>query len=292
MADDTRMRLLVVLFGLWLVATPAGAAALKLSTWDLGWLTLRPAGDPALPPEAGGRAAGDLARLAAYAAALDADVVAFQGVDGPDAARTVFPADRWALHMTEDRVVQRAGLAVRRGIAFTPQPDLAALDLFAHSRYRLRGGADVALDLPAGKLRLLSVHLKSGCRTAALDDAGIPACATLREQGEVLAGWIAQRQAAGEAFAVLGDFGRAMDGDDAFLASLAAPGTLLRVTEHHASPCWGGSAFVDHILLGGAARGWVQPGSLRVMVYRETGADWHERLSGHCPVSVGLSPPS
>ena len=108
----------------------------------------------------------------------------------------------------------------------------------------------------------------------------------------MLAQWIAQREAAHEAFAVLGDFARAMDNGDTFVAGLAPPGALLRATEGHASPCWGGGAFVDHILLGGGARPWIQPGSLRVMVYRETGEDWHERLSGHCPVSVGLLPPS
>lgn len=272
-------------------ASPAGAAALKLTTWDLGWLTLRPAGDPALPPNIGPRAPADLARLAAYAAALAADVVAFQGIDGVEAARLVFPADRWTLHMTGDQVLQRAGFAVRRGLGFKPSPDLAALDPFAHARYRLRSGAEIQLDLAGAGLRLLAVHLKSGCRSAALDTADIPACAMLRRQREVLAAWVAQRQAAGEAFAILGDFGRVMDGDDDFVAGLAAPLTLLRVTEGHASPCWGGGAFVDHILLGGAARQWLQPGSLRVMVYRETNESWRDRLSGHCPVSASLLPP-
>ena len=286
------MRLIMVLLGFWLAAAPAGAAALKLTTWDLGWLTLRPAGDPALPARIGPHADVDLAKLAAYAAALDADVVAFQGVDGPDAARTVFPAESWALHMTGDAVVQRTGIAVRQGVAFTPQPDVTALDLFAHARYRLRSGADIRLDLPGGALRVLAVHLKSGCRNAPLDSAEVPACATLRKQGVALADWIAQRQAASEAFAIAGDFGRVMDGDDPFAAMLATPGTLLRATERHASPCWGGGAFVDHILLGGAARNWVQPDSLRVMVYRETGENWRERLSSHCPVSIGLLPPS
>ncbi len=286
------MRLIVSLFGLWLQMAPCAAATLRLTTWDFGWLTLRPAGDPALPPGTNPRGPADLARLAAYAAALNADVVAFQGVDGPEAARTVFPAERWALHMTGDSVLQRAGFAVRLGLGFTPQPDLTALDLYAHGRYRLRSGADISLGFAAGTLRLLSVHLKGGCRTAPLDSAGIPACATLRDQSAVLAAWIAQRQAAGEAFAVLGDFARGMDGGDTFAPALAPPGTLLRATEGRASPCWGGGAFVDHIMLGGAARGWMQPGSLRVMVFRETGEGWHERLSGHCPVSVGLSPPS
>lgn len=188
-------------------------------------------------------------------------------------------------------MLQRTGFAVRQGLGFTPLPDFTTLDPFAHARYRLRSGAEIRLDLAGASLRLLAVHLKSGCRSAALDTAGIPACATLRRQREALAGWVAQQQAAGEAFAILGDFGRVMDGGDEFVASLAPPLTLVRVTEGHASPCWGGGAFVDHILLGGAARQWLQPGSLRVMVYRETDESWRDRLSGHCPVSVSLLPP-
>jgi hypothetical protein len=57
------------------------------------------------------------------------------------------------------------------------------------------------------------------------------------------------------------------------------------------SPCWGGEAFIDHIVLGNAARNWLQPDTLRVLTYRETGEEWKERLSDHCPVSVRLRLP-
>ena len=48
----------------------------------------------------------------------------------------------------------------------------------------------------------------------------------------------------------------------------------------------GGGSFIDHILAGGAARSWMVPDSLRVMVYRETADAAKEQLSDHCPVSV------
>jgi exonuclease III len=67
---------------------------------------------------------------------------------------------------------------------------------------------------------------------------------------------------------------------------------LTRATEGRASPCWGGEAFIDHIMLGGAAREWLQPDTLRVLTYRETGAEWQQRLSDHCPVSVRLRVPN
>ena len=69
----------------------------------------------------------------------------------------------------------------------------------------------------------------------------------------------------------------------------AAP--LIRVTEGHSSPCWGSESFIDHIILGDTARDWLVPDSLRVLSYRETGAEWKERLSDHCPVSVRLRLP-
>ena len=84
--------------------------------------------------------------------ALDADVVAFQEVDGPAAAVRVFPPDRYQLVLTDDDVVQRVGFAVRRGIAFERNPDLVALDVGAGERHRLRSGADITLVLPGGRL--------------------------------------------------------------------------------------------------------------------------------------------
>lgn len=87
---------------------------------------------------------------------------------------------------------------------------------------------------------------------------------------------------------MLGDFGRAMESGDDLAGRIGGGLALLRATAGHASPCWGSGPFVDDLLFGGSAVGWVQPGSLRVMVYREAGAEWRGRLSGHCPVSVRL----
>lgn len=285
------MRGLVLL--LWLIAGVAHAGELrrvgelKLATWNLGWLTARPLGDPALPSGVGPARDDDIARLASYAAALDADVVAFQGIDGAGLAARLFPPERYVIQISGDAVLQRVGFAVRRGLAFTSSADVATLDPYPHAHFRLRSGVDITL---VGGLRLLAVHLKSGCRDVALDTPDRPACATLALQADALSGWIAARDAAGQAFLVLGDFGRVMDGADDFLARAAAGIPLLRATEGRASPCWGGAAFTDHVLLGGAARSWLVADTLRVMVYRETGETWRGRLPDHCPLSIRLRP--
>ncbi len=262
----------------------AAAGELKLATWNLDWLTMRDAGDPAIPANVAMKRPEDIAALRTYAARLNADVIAIEEVDGAAAAAEIFPPEHYAIYMTGDQVVQRVGFAVRRDLHVTPHPDLTALDPYPPTApAQLRSGADITLDLPAAPLRLLAVHLKAGCRRDGFAASQRPACRVLGEQFAVLRSWIASRAHAGEAFAVLGDFNRPVHDDDAFAAPLAEP------TADHASPCrHGGEPFIDRIMLGGAARAWLVPESLRVLVYHD-GDDSTRRLSDHCPVSVRLA---
>ncbi|MCX7383405.1 MAG: endonuclease/exonuclease/phosphatase family protein [Alphaproteobacteria bacterium] len=284
--------LLLLLIAPLLTVVPAGAAELKLATWNLEWLTARPPGDAALPRDVRPKGEADIALLARYATTLAADVVAMQEVDGPEIAARIFPPSRYVLHMTRDSVVQRVGFAIRRDIRFAANEDLTALDRPAPGQRHLRSGADVTLDLPSGKLRLLAVHLKSGCREEKLTSKTRESCTILRVQHDALTDWVAARRAGGEAFVILGDFNRWMDNGDAFWAGLVRAAPLARATEGTYSPCWGGGGFIDHIIAGGAAREWMMRDTLKVQVYRETGEGWKERLSDHCPVSVRLRLPN
>jgi endonuclease/exonuclease/phosphatase family metal-dependent hydrolase len=280
-----------ILFLLLLLTRPAMAGELKLSAWNLSWLTLRTAGGPDLPSDVRPKREADIETLRRYALILDADVVAFSEVDGPELAARVFPPERYRIHITGDSVVQRTGFAIRRSLAFTPHPDLVALDVYAHARYHLRSAADVTLDLPSGGVRLLAVHLKSGCREEPLDSLANPSCATLALQLPHIGQWIADRAVAAEPFVLMGDFNRWMEGRDGFFGELQRAAPLRRATAGRHSPCWGGAGFLDHIIAGGVARDWLRPDSLRVLVYRETTAEMKERLSDHCPVSVRLDVP-
>jgi endonuclease/exonuclease/phosphatase family metal-dependent hydrolase len=262
------------------------AADLKVATWNLDWLTTRPAGDRWLPADVTPRSEADFARLAQYAVELNADVVAIEEVDGFPAATKVFPRELYSVHMTRDHVLQRVGIAVRRGLHYDMNPDVTAL-----STNHLRSGADITLHLGSSDLRVLAVHLKTGCRNQPLPRTHDRACLELRDQVPVLAEWIAARQRDGVPFIILGDFNRWMDGRDTFMAELRQAAPLVRATEGQSSPCWGAENFIDHIIAGGAAANWMHAGTLRVLTYREADQAMKDRLSDHCPVSVRFAVP-
>ena len=279
-----------------LLARPLHAAELKLATWNIAWLTLRPASDPILPRDLVPRDAADFARLAGYAQRLDADIVALQEVDGPAAAARIFDPGQYAFYFPDEADVQRSGFAVRWTLRVMRNPDLAALDLHPNARFSLRRGADITVESGGQRLRLVSIHLKAGCREERLLPPSSPDCDSLSRQAAILAEWIAARRREGVAFAIAGDFNRRLGAPgDTFLPLLERAAPLLRATEGLSNPCWSGvrkgQPFVDHILLGGGAeRRWL-PDSLRVMVYAERGGEWRDRLSDHCPVSLRLQLP-
>ncbi|MBV9250518.1 MAG: endonuclease/exonuclease/phosphatase family protein, partial [Acetobacteraceae bacterium] len=139
----------------------AHAADIKIATWNLNWLTQRPPGDPALPSDVHPRTDADFERLRAYAAQLNADVIAIQEVDGRAVAARVFPPEQYSIHLTRDRVVQRDGVVVRRGLHYDVNPDFVALA--GSAGLHLRSGSDITLHLPGAELRVMAVHLKTGC---------------------------------------------------------------------------------------------------------------------------------
>ena len=288
------MRLILALALAGLLALPARAADLKIATWNLAWLTLRPAGDAALPPDIPRRSAADRDRLAGSARRLNADVVALQGVDGPEVAARVFDPRNYRFEFADENDVQRVGFALHRSLRVTRNPDLAALDVQARSRLSLRRGVDVTVEAGGQQLRLLAVHLKSNCHDGSLGNPNNPNCQALAAQVPVLAGWMAERRREGVAFMVLGDFNRRLSARDEMFQALGTAAPVVSVAEGYSNPCWargnsGGRAFIDHILLGGAARQWWRRDSLKVMVYTENDPRLRDVLSDHCPVSVQLS---
>ena len=176
----------ITLFGCSAAAPAPGSTELKLATWNLEWFmkpeTLRALTPACLPPDAprdGARRAvpcdvaheltrsgEDIAALRRHARALDADVIALQEVDGPDAARLLFPEYEFCF---SGRVaVQNNGFAIRRGLPFACGPDLTDISLGDDVR---RGVELRVYPTTSNEIRLLSVHLKSGCSRDPLDSA-------------------------------------------------------------------------------------------------------------------------
>ena len=283
---------------------PAPAQWIRIATWNLNRLHWRAGG--ALWRGAAARSPEDYRTLARYARALDADVVAFQEVNGPRAAARVFPLRDYDLHFSGrydaryDDIYN--GFAVRKG-AFdrVVKRDHEALGLGSGSRYQLRWGVDLTVSRQGREIRLLNVHLKSRCFNKSLRSPRSRACRTLARQVEPLEAWIDARWREGVPFVVLGDFNREIDrhGERDHLWVAVAdgdpPGLALHWLSAGRDPaCWRGTSRhfrypIDFFVFG--ARAWkrVDAGSFRQIVWTDADADPRRGLpSDHCPIAVDL----
>jgi len=286
----------LILLALMFLALPAWAQEIKLATWNIAWLTTKPAGHPDLPRDLTTRTEPDFVRLRAYAERLAVDVIALQEVDGPLAAAWVFDSTAYDFHFPAESDVQRAGFAWRKGLNVTRNPDLMALDLRPTARRSLRRGADITLHGENGaRLRLLSIHLDGGCSQGSVRQPNNSDCQSLGQQAHILADWIADRRRENIPFVILGDFNRRFSRDDDVLSILNAASPMRRATEGFSNPCWSrdgqGRAFIDHILLGLRASDWLIKDSFRVLSYTERDPALRDVISDHCPISVRLRLP-
>ena len=262
----------------------ASPAELKIATWNLEWF-MTPETLRALTPAC---LAADAPRDGARRA-VPCDVAheLSRGLTGPRDAQYDF--------CFSGRVtVQNNGFAIRHGLPFSCGPELEEISL--HDDVR-RG---VELRLFPGtprELRLLSVHLKSGCARDPLDSAR-PSCVQLRAQVPSLEHWIDAQASAHIPFALLGDFNRDLRREPAGVSlwgdiddSDPQEADLVNTAEGQAfqncSPGQTFSGYIDYILLGQRmARGLV-PNSFGREVFRPKEA-LRRKLSDHCPVFIRI----
>jgi predicted secreted acid phosphatase/endonuclease/exonuclease/phosphatase family metal-dependent hydrolase len=296
-----RLRTLLAL-GLLCAATSVSGAPLNLTvaSWNLEHLAdtneegCRPRKDT------------DYDLLKRYAEKLGADVVAVQEVENAAALARVFDPAVWSLEIStrpdqnpsgtcsgmpgHNLITQRTGFAIRKPLRYVRNPDLKELDVGADNR--LRYGVDITVD--AGRpLRLLSVHLKSGCSH---DPASSPRedCKLLFRQLPILKDWIAARAVDAIPFMILGDFNRQLQDQEEFWTGLNTPGDpkrelALPIALSAVSPCQKQfPKFIDHLVFGRDAFKLLQTGSFNVLVYDGEEKDFP---SDHCPVSVKLAVP-
>lgn len=232
----------------------AQAADVVLGNWNIQ--TLIYPGDPkTVFPDDYVRKDADYADLKRWRDMLAADILFLQEVTSPAALDAVFPvAEGWqhcisgqfaeaegqaaapvctksgmmAVKPTTAERVQYPGVALRPGspLKLVDISDYKLLDVKFKDNgvlRNLRWGLDITVEAQSGKrLRVLDVHLKSGCfddfvhfslwntdpATAGPKDK---ACDTLGQQMYPLRQWIEAREAAGDAWMIVGDFNRRFD---------------------------------------------------------------------------------
>ena len=266
------------------------AHALKLADWNFEFLAERD-GAGCHP-----RSEKDYAAAKEAVDSLDADVFAFEEVENEAAAARVFDPGRYAIVMErrpgkpggscgrgnpgQEFIRQAVGFAIRKDIPFVRSEDLTALQI---GNPNLRSGVEIVLRPKGGEpLRLLAVHLKSGCFQG---EKGY-ACPEILQQMPVMKAWVQAATSEGTRFAILGDWNRrlALPGD-VFWTTIGGgdPSGMLTLTDAgvtpHCDPRY--HDFIDHVVFDRKAGRQFTNFSEKTFA---PGAD----PSDHCPISVTL----
>ncbi len=290
----------------------SAASTIRIATWNLNNLHDTPG--QALRSRAPSRSKRDYAVLRRYAKQIDADIYALQEVNGPKAARRVFPTAHYQLffsgrHGVDQESKRRSdriytAFAVKKGrFDQVVKKDYRALSVM-HAGRPTRWGVELVITRGTTKMHLLNVHLKSRCFTDSLRRARDQHCATLSRQVSPLEEWIDARARQGVAFAVLGDFNRALDvhgpRDHLWRAIDDSEPTGLRLFRYpfqRASNCWRHTANyhenpIDFIVVDGRTQSWVIPKTAKQWDYSPNDCDPKRGLpSDHCPLSLDLALP-
>ena len=312
---QTIQRLLVILF--FITACTSGENnsprighthdTLKIATWNIYWLA---------DSSYNVRSSGDYTLLKNYAKEMNADVVALQETENAIFAGKVFGSDYdyYFSSRPGGSGTQRVGFAIKRaaGVKIENVEDYTRLDVGG-----VRYGMDLTLSRNNKTIRLLAVHLKSGCFESPLDAnsiAGMPvnttyeqdlknACSKLASQKAPLEYWVDTRAGESLPFILLGDFNRRLEVEDnngydeeqGLWATIDDPGAvnpyedLTRINDNLTPKCWNAhfDHYIDHIIVDPRAKNLVVDNSFSELLYVQSSyTDYHQRLSDHCAISV------
>ena len=275
---------------------PHPSGRVRIATWNLGNLHAEDGGttftgrDPSVQ-----RFSVDYLRLRCYVRLFDPDILAVQEVDGEEALRRIVDTDVYDVHVSSRPVSpglggeQNTGFAYKKGLDVQTRPDVTDLDVSGGS---LRHGTRIDVTHRGRTLKLMSVHLKSGC----FEGESGSACDKLFSQVPELEEWIDEAAADDEPFLVLGDFNRRFNlpGDIVWTNlddAQPANADLTAITQDMPIGCRRDqrfTRFIDHIVFDKRAVEFVDRTSFRHLPYRHDDRDVWDRISDHCPVMVEM----
>lgn len=268
---------------------------IKVSTWNI--LCLREDADAAFcnTDDFGNeyiRSPQQVAALRQHAEALGTDILFLQEVESLAAVKNLLPG--WEV-FDAGSSGQKLAVAVPPSspIQIREVTVLSELDLGSS---QLRPGLVARVDHAGVSVRILAVHLKSGCQIAPFDTNNTN-CGALRQQLEVLKDWIRAREAQNQPYMMVGDFNRTLEDNDPFYLGLedAAGKPLYRSTVGARPDCWDHlpeapsyPSFIDHhIVSPSVVTAWGTP-TLNIYDYTETYAEAWMYVSDHCAITVSF----
>lgn len=291
-APFAALLILLVLVALF-ACPPSRADVIRIATWNLEHLAEKNG--------AGCRAreAKDYALLRSYVAELDADVIAFQEVENRPAAERIFDPSEYVIEISGRRAGEnspcyqhsgrrqtpiKVGFAIRKEIAYERNADLTEL---ANGR---RHGVDITLYADQSALRLMTVHLASGCYSNTQDQQHDKDCNVLNQQIPFVEQWLDTQTREDLPAMALGDFNRRLtmphdrvwaDWND------AQPAPYALITAGYVQNCNGpydGAPHIDHLITNHFALGMLRS-RLMSLQFSEDNASIP---SDHCPLTVDL----
>ena len=186
-------------------------SSLTIATWNVEHL--------AFPSENGCRPRTDdeIAKLQSYAKSLNADIVGLQEVGSRDAVATVFPESDWQIYLSErpdsetydcrgtefKSTQQKVAFAVRKGINVYQVNTLSAFGL---DNPGLRHGLELVVESELGEIKVLNLHMKSGCFVDNYTRSDTGSCQTYAKQADILIDWLNTQKQQPMPFVILGDF--------------------------------------------------------------------------------------
>ena len=240
--------------------------------------------------------------MKAYARNLDANIVALQEVGSEQAVHSLFPKEDWQVFFSgradsEAYTCRESGAnSTQQKVAFAVKKPLrvassASLHAFGLQTPGLRHALALDVQTDIGPLKLLNVHLKSGCFVDDHTKEDSRACEMLSQQARLLDSWIEKREQSAEPYAVLGDFNHRLsapynrltrtlsqnqDGKQASLNN--ATSALIGCHPYY-------PATIDHILVGHMSDTQF---SLSADVQHYERMDPEDMLSDHCAVTLSI----